>query len=58
MRARIYKTYQCGLYWGQIYDESLDRWRSVTDSCFTKKGALRELKKWKERTSQPEEFEL
>lgn len=45
MRARIYHPCSCGLYWGQIYDEELETWKTVTLSCLTEHGAKKELEK-------------
>ena len=62
MRARIYHPCPSGLYWGQVYDEKLKYWEDVTLSCFTERGAKRELEKWKKKQKKnaeySEEFEI
>lgn len=55
MRARIRRDY-ADYYIGEVYNKNIG-WVQVTSRCFTKWGANRELKKWKEGYS-PKEFEL
>ena len=57
MKVRIYQPHKNGLCWGQIYDEQLKFWKTVTISCFTKWGAKRELEKWKKQ-NHSQEFEI
>lgn len=53
MKARI-TINEYGWYYGEVYLNSL--WMKVTDACFTKWGAKRALKKWKELRDS--EFEI
>lgn len=57
MKARIYQPCKYGMYYGQIFDEKHKYWKTVTQMCFTKYGAKRELIRWK-NLNYPEEIEI
>lgn len=55
MKARI--QYYNSYYFGQIFDEKYQYWKTVTGACDTEKTAIKELKKWKKR-KYPEIFHI
>lgn len=61
MRLRVvYKEYlEFGGWYGEYYDDILKSWYNVTNICWTKWGAKRELLKWyKHKDDQPKIEEI
>ncbi|WP_443735119.1 hypothetical protein [[Ruminococcus] lactaris] len=55
LRVKYDERFHC--WFGEEYDDLLGSWYSVTDPCYTKWGAKRELRSWYKHYGDPSKIE-